>query len=51
MQATNFILNFQFSDKQVKQTEYAFGAALCAAVAMIAAKTGQLAVVERALPE
>lgn len=47
-----FHLEFSVTDKQLKQTEYALEAALCAvAVGVVAAKTGQLAIIERALPE
>ncbi|HEY9680646.1 MAG TPA: hypothetical protein V6C86_03550 [Oculatellaceae cyanobacterium] len=47
-----FHLELSLTDKQVKQAEYAVGAALCAVtVGVIAVKTGQLAVLEKALPE
>ncbi|HEY9753603.1 MAG TPA: hypothetical protein V6C97_00425 [Oculatellaceae cyanobacterium] len=47
-----FHLELSITDQQVKQAEYALGATLCAVtVGVIAVKTGQLALIERALPE
>ncbi|HEY9758825.1 MAG TPA: hypothetical protein V6C97_26895 [Oculatellaceae cyanobacterium] len=47
-----FHLELSITDKQIKQAEYALGAALCAAtIGVIAVKTGQLATLEKALPE
>lgn len=49
---SKFHLELSLNDKQIKETEYSLGAALCAAtIGVIAVKTGKFALAEKVFPE